>query len=68
MVIAPDFTVQSVQECVDFSFNNDTQILLITDFEGMDLFKIICLAVSVLVGACEISVAVCGLRSCHTRA
>ena len=29
MVIAPDFTPQSVQECVDFSLNNDTQILLI---------------------------------------
>ncbi len=30
MVIAPDFTAQSVQECVDYSLNNDTQILLIT--------------------------------------
>jgi len=30
MVIAPDFTLQSVQECVDYSLNNDTQILLIT--------------------------------------
>ncbi len=30
MVIAPAFTPQSVQECVDFSLNNDTQILLIT--------------------------------------
>lgn len=30
MVIAPDFTSQSVQECVDYSLNNDTQILLIT--------------------------------------
>ncbi len=30
MVIAPEFTPQSVQECVDFSLNNDTQILLIT--------------------------------------
>ncbi len=30
MVIAPDFTPQSVQGCVDFSLNNDTQILLIT--------------------------------------
>ena len=30
MVIAPDFTQQSVQECVDFALNNDTQILLIT--------------------------------------
>lgn len=30
MVIGPDFTSQSVQECVDFSLNNDTQILLIT--------------------------------------
>lgn len=30
MVIAPDFTPQSVQECVDFALNNDTQILLIT--------------------------------------
>ena len=30
MVIAPDFTPQSVQECVDFSLNNDTQILLNT--------------------------------------
>lgn len=30
MVIAPDFTPQSAQLCVDFSLNNDTQILLIT--------------------------------------
>ncbi len=30
MVIAPDFTQQSIQECVDYSLNNDTQILLIT--------------------------------------
>ncbi len=30
MVVAPDFTQQSVQECVDYSLNNDTQILLIT--------------------------------------
>ena len=30
MVIGPEFTAQSVQECVDFSLNNDTQILLIT--------------------------------------
>lgn len=30
MVIAPDFTPQSVQECVDYSLNNDTQILLIS--------------------------------------
>ncbi len=30
MVIAPDFTEQSIQECVDYSLNNDTQILLIT--------------------------------------
>ncbi|MBR5478712.1 MAG: hypothetical protein IKU84_00880 [Clostridia bacterium] len=30
MVIAPSFTAQSVQECVDFALNNDTQILLIT--------------------------------------
>jgi len=30
MVIAPQFTAQSVQECVDYSLNNDTQILLIT--------------------------------------
>ena len=30
LVIAPDFTTQSVQECVDYSLNNDTQILLIT--------------------------------------
>ncbi len=30
MVIAPSFTPQSVQECVDYSLNNDTQILLIT--------------------------------------
>lgn len=30
MVIAPEFTAQSVQECVDYSLNNDTQILLIT--------------------------------------
>lgn len=33
MVIAPDFTSQSVQECVDFALNNDTQILLITASE-----------------------------------
>lgn len=30
MVIAPSFTQQSIQECVDYSLNNDTQILLIT--------------------------------------
>lgn len=30
MVIAPEFTSQSVQECVDYALNNDTQILLIT--------------------------------------
>lgn len=30
LVIAPEFTPQSVQECVDYSLNNDTQILLIT--------------------------------------
>jgi len=30
MVIAPEFTQQSVQECMDFALNNDTQILLIT--------------------------------------
>lgn len=30
MVIAPEFTSQSEQECVDYSLNNDTQILLIT--------------------------------------
>lgn len=30
MVIAPEFTPQSIQECVDYSLNNDTQILLIT--------------------------------------
>jgi len=30
MVIAPEFTEQSVQECVDYSLNNDTRILLIT--------------------------------------
>ena len=30
MVIGPDFTAQSIQECVDYSLNNDTQILLIT--------------------------------------
>lgn len=30
MVVAPEFTQQSVQECVDYSLNNDTQILLIT--------------------------------------
>lgn len=30
IVIAPDFTDQSIQECVDYSLNNDTQILLIT--------------------------------------
>ena len=30
MVIAPSFTEQSVQECVDYSLNNDTRILLIT--------------------------------------
>lgn len=30
MVIAPEFTTQSIQECVDYTLNNDTQILLIT--------------------------------------
>ena len=30
MVIAPEFTEKSVQECVDYMLNNDTQILLIT--------------------------------------
>ena len=30
MVIAPAFTPQSVQECVDYSLNSDTQMLLIT--------------------------------------
>ena len=30
LVIAPEFTPQSLQECVDYSLNNDTQILLIT--------------------------------------
>ena len=35
MVIAPEFTPQSVQECVDYSLNNDTQILLITADELM---------------------------------
>ena len=30
MVIAPEFTDKSVQECVDYMLNNDTQILLIT--------------------------------------
>lgn len=30
MVIGPEFTEQSIQECVDYSLNNDTQILLIT--------------------------------------
>ncbi|MBO5870619.1 MAG: hypothetical protein J6Q89_07715, partial [Clostridia bacterium] len=30
LVIASDFTPQSIQECVDYSLNNDTQILLIT--------------------------------------
>ena len=30
MVIGPEFTAQSVQECVDYALNNDTQILLIT--------------------------------------
>lgn len=30
MVIAPDFTEKSIQECVDYLLNNDTQILLIT--------------------------------------
>lgn len=30
MVIGPDFTSQSVQECADYLLNNDTQILLIT--------------------------------------
>jgi len=33
LVIGPDFTPQSVQECVDYSLNNDTQILLITAAE-----------------------------------
>ena len=39
MVIAPAFTPQSVQECVDFSLNNDTQILLITAEELMTVAK-----------------------------
>ena len=30
IVIGPDFTAHSVQECVDYTLNNDTQILLIT--------------------------------------
>lgn len=30
MVIAPDFTEKSIQECVDYALNSDTQILLIT--------------------------------------
>lgn len=30
IVIAPEFTDRSVQECVDYLLNNDTQILLIT--------------------------------------
>lgn len=30
IVIAPEFTEKSVQECVDYLLNNDTQILLIT--------------------------------------
>ena len=30
IVIAPEFTDKSVQECVDYMLNNDTQILLIT--------------------------------------
>ncbi len=30
IVIAPSFTEQSVQVCVDYALNNDTQILLIT--------------------------------------
>lgn len=30
MVIAPEFTDKSVQVCVDYALNNDTQILLIT--------------------------------------
>ncbi len=30
LVIAPNFTLQSTQECVNYSLNNDTQILLIT--------------------------------------
>ena len=30
IVIAPEFTERSVQECVDYLLNNDTQILLIT--------------------------------------
>lgn len=30
MVIGPGFTEQSIQECVNYSLNNDTQILLIT--------------------------------------
>ncbi len=33
MVIAPEFTDKSVQECVDYALNNDTQILLITAAE-----------------------------------
>ena len=30
IVIGPDFTENSIKECVDYSLNNDTQILLIT--------------------------------------
>ena len=33
MVIAPSFTSQSIQECVNYALNNDTQILLITASE-----------------------------------
>lgn len=40
MVIAPEFTPQSVQECVDYSLNNDTQILLITASELRNVAEI----------------------------
>ena len=40
MVIAPEFTPQSVQECMDYSLNNDTQILLITAEELKTLAEI----------------------------
>ncbi|MDD4689278.1 MAG: hypothetical protein PHE51_05975 [Eubacteriales bacterium] len=40
MVIGPDFTPQSVQQCVDYSLNNDTQILLITAKELIEVAEL----------------------------
>jgi len=40
MVIAPEFTEKSVQECVDYMLNNDTQILLITADELKEIAEL----------------------------